>query len=340
MVVIGIDTHIATCDFYAVNSQGKCLKEGTIQTSVGEFKGVIGQFKKSPVTLVIEQGPLTDWMVRTLKGSVARIVVSETRRNRWIANDNIKNDRFDAEKLARLCLGGFIKEVIQRNEKNEELLRVVLLHHDLVKQRTQIKNKIKAKYRQDGIWPSGAAIFTKSNREEWISKISNPHLLWPVDSRFKQLDLLDDQIEKTDKLLCNIAKQYPIIGKLSKKFPGIGLINASSFVALIDTPFRFATVKKLWTYCGLGLDKRGSGQKPGTPRLTKRGNRLLKGLMKQAVTTAINSKENKYRNWYQRAVEENKLPYKVKLSCTRKLVKDMWLCWMMEVDQTSIKISS
>lgn len=127
-------------------------------------------------------------------------------------------------------------------------------------------------------------------------------MVWPTDSRLIQLDLFDSQIAKTDQLLKKTAKRYPIVSKLSDKFPGIGLINAATFVALIDTPYRFATVKKVWTYCGLGLDCRSSGLKAGKPRLTSRGNRMLKYILKQATITAINMREpNDYRDWYKAA---------------------------------------
>ena len=337
MVVIGLDTHIATCDFFAVNGEGQPIGQGTFATSRPGFVDMVKPFKGQEVVLVIEQGPLTDWIIRITKLMVPKVVAAETRRNRWISQDSTKNDRFDAEKLARLYLGGFVKEVIQRDEKNEEILRLVLHHHDLVSQRTQIKNKIKSKFRQCGVRASGEAVYNKNQREAWIAQISNDHLVWPTDSRFIQLDLFDSQIAKTDKLLNKTAKRYPIVGKLIDKFPGIGLINAATFVALIDTPHRFASVKKVWTYCGLGLDCRSSGLKAGKPKLTFRGNRMLKYILKQAAITAINMRDpNDYRDWYKASVAGGKPEHKAVLACSRKLTKDMWLYWKKEAESNAL----
>jgi transposase len=329
MIVVGIDTHIATCDFYAVTSGGKVVSEGSFETSAKAFRELVGRLKDKEIVLVFEQGPLSDWIRRILRPHGCRIVVSETRRNRWIAQDTVKNDRFDARKLATLYLGGFIKEVIQRDDRNEELLRLVMHHHDLTRQRTQVKNKLKAKFRQNGIRAGGRSVYNPAMRESWLAQIAtNPHLVWPVEAAYAQLDLLDAQLEKTDGRIAAVAKRYDAVRLLDKSFPGIGLVNAATFVALIDTPSRFATVKKLWTYCGLGLDARSSGLKSPRPQLTRRGNRLLKYMLKQATITATKqSGPNRYQDWYAQATKKGREDHKVVLTCARKLAKDMWLLW-------------
>jgi transposase len=335
MIVVGIDTHIATCDFYAVNSGGKVIGEGTFQTSAKAFRELVDKLNDKEIVLVIEQGPLTDWIRRILRPQGCRIAVSETRRNRWIAQDNVKNDRFDAKKLASLFLGGFIKEVVQRDERNEELLRLVMHHHDLIRQRTQVKNKLKAKFRQNGIRAAGRSVYNPSMRESWLGQIAtNPHLVWPVEAAYAQLDLLDEQLDKTDGKIALVAKRYDVVRLLDKNFPGIGLVNAATFVALIDTPARFATVKRLWTYCGLGLDARSSGLRPGRPQLTRRGNRMLKYMLKQATITATKqSGPNRYQDWYHEALKKGREEHKAILTCARKLAKDMWLLWRKSEDE-------
>jgi len=334
--IIGMDTHIATCDFYAVGNEGNVLEQGTFKTSAFNLRQVVRQIKGDDKVVVIEQGPLAPWISRVVRPYVSKVVVSEPRRNRWIAQDSVKNDRFDTEKLTVLYRGGFIKEVIQRDEGNEGLLRLVIQHHNLVRQRTQIKNQMKAKFRESGVRAAGTSVFNKKRRAEWLAQISNRHLLFPIQIKYEQLDLLDEQIDQTDRRLKAIIRRYPIVKSLMKKFPGIGIINAATFVALIDTPERFPSVKKLWTYCGLGLDIRGSGLKIGLPRLTQRGNRQLKYILKQAAITAVyQDKENAYRQWFETALKNGKPEYKAILTCARKLAKDMWLTWRDELRKDS-----
>ena len=327
--IIGIDTHISTCDYYAVNNAGSLLEEGTVKTNAFQLRKTLKEIKGKDKVVVIEQGPLASWLGRILRPYVSRLVVSEPRRNRWIANDPVKFDRFDAEKLTVLYRGGCIKEITQRKGDNELLLRMVLQHHDLTNQRTRIKNKIKAKFRENGMRASGISVFNEKKRLEWLTQLStNSSLVYPVNTLYAQLDFITNQLEDTDTHLRDVIKQYPITKVLINKFQGIGLINAATFVALVDTPHRFPTVKKFWTYCGLGLDIRTSGLKRGVPRLTSRGNRLLKGTLKQATITAIHKgKENPYRTWYESSLQLGMADHKALLTCARKLSKDMWLTW-------------
>ena len=46
----------------------------------------------------------------------------------------------------------------------------------------------------------------------------------------------------------------------SKQIPYLGPIRSALAVALIQTPHRFRSKRQLWTYSGLGLETRNSGE--------------------------------------------------------------------------------
>lgn len=186
MVIIGIDTHVATCDFFVIKKSAERLEElgfGTFLTGANGFIESVLKYKDEPTVVVIEQGPMANWIRRILRPTGVKVTVAEPRRNRWIAQDATKNDKFDAKKLASLYAGGYVKEIVQRDNRNEALLRLVLHHHDLVSQRTRIKNKLKAKFRQNGVQTKGDAVYSVKNRAQWIEKLStSKHLQWPVET--------------------------------------------------------------------------------------------------------------------------------------------------------------
>jgi hypothetical protein len=62
---------------------------------------------------------------RNLREAVDQLVVSEPRRNRLIAKDGDKDDDLDAEKLAQLLRGGYVKAVYQVQTLVRALLCVV-----------------------------------------------------------------------------------------------------------------------------------------------------------------------------------------------------------------------
>ena len=92
--------------------------------------------------------------------------------------------------------------------------------------------------------------------------------------------------------------KHAITAKL-RKIPSLGPIRSALAVALIQTPHRFRSKRQLWTYSGLGLETRDSGEyhyvrgqvrrrkKQATIRgLNKDYNHDLKGLFKGAPTRA------------------------------------------------------
>ena len=73
---------------------------------------------------------MAGWLWRNLRAEVGSMVVSEPRRNRLIAKEGDKDDDLDAEKLALLHRGGFIKEVHQVASLEQAVFKQqVALHH-------------------------------------------------------------------------------------------------------------------------------------------------------------------------------------------------------------------
>ena len=62
---------------------------------------------RRPRTLTFEEGPLADWLARTLRPHVERVIVCDPRRNALIAKSGDKDDPIDAERLAQLLRGGY-----------------------------------------------------------------------------------------------------------------------------------------------------------------------------------------------------------------------------------------
>jgi transposase len=94
------------------------------------------------------------------------------------------------------------------------------------------------------------------------------------------------------------SRKHTITAKL-RQIPSLGPIRSALAVALIQTPHRFRTKRQLWTYSGLGLETRDSGEyhyvqgqvRRRKKQLSIRGlnkdhNHDLKGLFKAAATRA------------------------------------------------------
>jgi transposase len=109
---IGIDVQCQFCEIAVITTAGQVVRRDRCATTIPALREVVAAVP-GPRQLVIEEGPLAGWLWRELHTEVERMVVSEPRRNRLIAKDGDKDDDLDAEKLAQLLRGGFVKEVHQ-----------------------------------------------------------------------------------------------------------------------------------------------------------------------------------------------------------------------------------
>ncbi|MCC9608112.1 hypothetical protein LOC69_19760 [Blastopirellula sp. JC733] len=63
--------------------------------------------------MTFEEGPLAGWLARNLRPYADQLLVCDPRRNAYVAKEGDKDDPIDAQRLAQLLRGGFLKEVHQ-----------------------------------------------------------------------------------------------------------------------------------------------------------------------------------------------------------------------------------
>lgn len=90
-----------------------------------------------------------------------------------------------------------------------------------------------------------------------------------------------------------------------KSIPGIGPINALTIMAEAGDMRRFGHHRQFLKYCGLDLAKHQSGVFRGRERLSKRGNARLRMTFWLAGAVAIRTRENSFRDKYDRYVSAN-----------------------------------
>src|SRR5882724_4519331 len=110
----------------------------------------------TPRHLVFEEGPLANWLYRNLSDHVDSLTVAEPRRNRLISCEGDKDDPVDAEKLAHLLRGGFVKAVHQTATLDETVFKqLVAQYHRRVRRRVaSVGNAVGLMEKRHGL-PSG-----------------------------------------------------------------------------------------------------------------------------------------------------------------------------------------
>jgi len=327
MNYIGIDCHISSLDFAVVNERGTVSKRAKVNTGVNEFMNFVKSVPK-PRKIFIEEGELAGWLLETSLKYGEKLIITDTKTNKWIGKSDEKNDAIDAEKLAQLARGKYIKEIYHPVNNRRRFKELVYAYHDTVKSQTRIKNKIKANFRRNGIKCSGETVYSDKHRDEWRKKLSNNkiiHLI--IEELWDQLDRLSESKGKLKRNIRIRSKQYPEI-KNFIEVPGIGLIHASTISAIIETPHRFANKKKVWMYAGIGIRKKGSGDKIYSRKLTREYNRPLKNAIKKASEAAISARDNQFRRQYLRLTIEKGIPsHKAKLTVARSMLAALYGMW-------------
>ena len=86
----------------------------------------------------------SDAIATMLRPLVARVVVSNPRKTRAIAEAKVKTDKVDARILAQLLAADFLPETWVADDRTRMLRRLVMRRTHLVKQRTRSKNQVHA----------------------------------------------------------------------------------------------------------------------------------------------------------------------------------------------------
>jgi transposase len=327
MNYIGVDCHISSLDFAVVNERGATTQQAKVNTGVKEFIGFVKSVP-NPRRIFIEEGELAGWLLETSLKFGEQLIITDPKINKWIGKAGQKDDTIDAEKLAQLARGKYIKAIYHPVDKRRQFKELVSAYHDTVKSQARIKNKIKANFRKNGIQCSGTTVYSDKHRVNWREKLSeNKITRLIVEELWVQLDQLRVSKERLKKNIRVQSKQYPEI-KRFMEIPGIGLIHAATISAIIETPHRFANKKKLWMYAGVGLMERSSGEKVYSRKLTREYNRPLKNAIKQAVQASISAHDNQFRRQYLRlTLEKGLASHKAKLTVARSMLAALYGMW-------------
>lgn len=328
MNYIGTDIHISTLDFQVVNNFGKVKMARKVPTSALNFIDFVRSVPR-PRQVIIEEGPLASWLLEICVQNEEQLIITDPKRNHWIGSSGEKEDKIDAEKLAQLARGGYIKEIHHPVGQRRRLRELIMAYHDTNKSIVRVKNKIKAKFLQNGIQCPGKTVYLPRQRAEWRKKLPQESaLLVIIDSLWQELDQIRDNLETILAEAKLQGKRYPEI-KLIDEIPGVGFIIAATIVAILETPHRFADKRKVWAYAGLGINKKSSANKTYSEKLNKAYNRILKCVVEEAAQAAINADNNNalQKTFCEMTVAKGIAPQRAKLTISRDIIATAWAMW-------------
>ena len=143
MRCIGMDVHRSFARV-AVVEDGVCRDEGRIGVRPEDLRAWALEFLEPDDEVALEATTNSDAIAVMLRGVVGRVVVSNPRKTRAIAEAKVKTDKVDARILAQLLAADFLPEAWVADDRTRRRRRLVAQRTHLVRQRTRLKNRVHA----------------------------------------------------------------------------------------------------------------------------------------------------------------------------------------------------
>ena len=325
---ISLDVHCEFTEIAVVTGTGQITKRHRCKTAIPSLLEAITGIAH-PRYVTFEEGPMAEWLFRSLSPHADEVLVCEPRRNHLIAKDSEKDDPIDAEKLAQLYRGGYLKRVHHPHSLDRTIFKQhVGLYHDRVRDRVRAVNYLIAQFRHYGVFIKEDDFKEQEDRKSLLECLPASNglredlaCLWLGYDMHIQLEGFFRQE------LVRQARQIEPIRRF-QELPGIGWIRAATFYAYIDTPWRFKSKSALWKYIGIGLERRHSGSGPVHLRVAKQSNRRLKSMILGAALSAITQGANPFHDQYRHWLNEGGLsPHNARRNVARSQAATLWGMW-------------
>jgi transposase len=284
MRTIGLDVHKRFAEV-AVLEAGRPPAQRRIGTAPRELRAFAATLTTDDQ--VVLEATMNTWAIADLvKASGARVVISNPLRTRAIADAKIKTDKVDALTLAQLLQADFIPEVWMPDPATRRLRREVSQRAALVRQRTQVRNRVHAVLHRALVDAPLSDLFGPAGRA-WLAEVAlaaeeRAH----VEAALRVHEALEAEIALLDRELAQTALADERVERLMS-IPGVGAVNALALVAVIGDIRRFPEPRKLVSYLGLDPKVRQSGEREAwTGHISRAGQAHARGLLVEAAHAA------------------------------------------------------
>jgi transposase len=324
---IAMDTHCTSVEVAVVTQAGRLRLKQRCPTNIPALVEVIETVPR-PRIVVFEEGPLADWLLRNLAGHADEIIACDPRRNHLIAKEGDKDDPIDADKLAELARGGYLKKVHHPASLERTIFKQHLAHYyDAVRQRVRVANQAIALLRQHGVFVRQAAFAAAADRPALLRRVPESALLREnLELLWQHYDQAATRVMRLRRRLVREAGKEDVMVRWVE-VPGVKWVRAATWFAYLDTPWRFRTKTKLWKYVGVGLERRGSGNGPMRLRLCRLVNRRLKNVLRGATLSAVRQGKNPFADQYRRWLAQGCSPTIALRNTARSLAATLWGMW-------------
>jgi len=276
---VGVDLGDRCSRYCVLNGEGEVMEEGRIRTNEEAFRrhwaGQPGQ------RMVLETGTHSPWISRLLEGLGHEVIVANARKVRAISENESKNDRQDAEMLARLgyCNPKLLSPIRHRGVERQRDLNLIRARDTLVRARTMLINSVR------GLVKSAGGRLPAAASESFAARVCSAvpaELERATQPLLQQIAALTVEIRGLDQAIEKLAQRYPEI-RILRTVPGVGPVIAAAYVLTLDGVDAVRHSRSVGAFLGLRPKQSQSGDSDPEHNISKTGNLYLRRLLVQAA---------------------------------------------------------
>ena len=279
-LTIGLDLGDRNSWYCVLDEAGRIQVEQRVPTTANALQAVFSTMPRSRVAL--ETGTHSPWISRLLCELGHEVIVAHARKVRLIGESRKKDDRLDAQTLARLARidPALLCPVKHRSAQAQADLTVIRARAGLVRARTSLVNTARSLAKSYGERLRGCNV--RNMNPEKAERLS-PELQRALEPLLSAIAALSEQISEYNQRIETLAQQsYPQV-KLLKQIKGVGTLIALTFLLTLEDPHRFGKSRDVGCYLGLQPGRRNSGQSEPQLHISKEGDPYLRTLLVQGA---------------------------------------------------------
>src|SRR5215470_14007917 len=274
-LTVGLDLGDRSSSYCVLNEAGEMLLERKAPTTPKAMKETFAGIPRSRIAL--ETGTHSPWVSRLLTSLGHEVIVAHARSVRLITQSRRKDDRLDAQALARLARidPQLLSPVQHRSAQAQLHLTEIRARAVLVRSRTALVNAARGLVKSYG--ERLGKCHTQKLHREAASSLSE-ELRKALEPLLKEIESLNERIQEYDRRIEKMAKEkYPETALL-KQVKGVGDLIATTYLLTIEDVHRFRKSRDAGCFVGLQPGRRNSGDSEPQMHISKEGDEYLRTL--------------------------------------------------------------
>jgi transposase len=267
--------------------------------------------------IAVEMTTNTRLFVNAVRERVKRVAVVDPWKFKVVSESAKKTDANDAEQLALFLSKDLLPEVRMKDAKREKLHSLCQTRDQLVKQRTQLKNKINNVLASYGVLLKREELASDKALARVLEIDIDPVVNLELGVLVEQIRSLNASIKKLDGAITDEGGKHEE-HKILSSIKGIGEKSASVLLSIIGDIHDFADERKLAAYFGIVPRVSNSNETERSGRITKRGTKLGRTTLVQCGLIA--KKYSPYLFRYHERIKNRRGGGKANIALARKLL--------------------